>query len=230
MIHCTPTSSLYCLAEEGKGDLGVFTPTERYCKGQITFRLVGSTRLRQRIVLIMSSVFSSGFSEASSDQGQLFGGDTDDGASDDTYLGRQYDDSDDEDDEFMMHTIDEPSFDAELEIEDDAGPSVPVTSTSNAESSAHSMEDDTQVSNGLEDAQNPNVRLKLSHSSSPISLYVALHKGETDWTKLSAPSEVKEVAGPKKMRVVIRDVAYATYRAVLYYVSNMALGILLYNH
>ncbi|KAJ8593818.1 hypothetical protein M405DRAFT_785433 [Rhizopogon salebrosus TDB-379] len=189
------------------------------CRGrQRGFRRIYANRKILQRADYFQTMFSSGFSEASSDQGQLFGGDTDDGASDDTYLGRQYDDSDDEDDEFMMHTIDEPSFDAELEIEDDVGPSVPVTSTSNAESSAHSMEEDTQVSNGLEDAQNPNVRLKLSHSSSPISLYVALHKGETDWTKLSAPSEVKEVAGPKKMRVVIRDVAYATYRAVLYYI------------
>ena len=28
-----------------------------------------------------------------------------------------------------------------------------------------------------------------------------------------------DVPGPRKARVVVRDVAYATYRAVLYYVS-----------
>jgi hypothetical protein len=89
------------------------------------------------------------------------------------------------------------------------------------------VEDDAQISGDPEDAIR-NVRPKLSHPSSPRNLDVALDGGEPDWTKLSAPPDAKEAAGPKKMRVVIRDVAYATYRAVLYYVS-VALGILLYS-
>jgi len=175
-------------------------------------------------------VFSSGFSEASSDQGQQSGVDTDDGASDDTYLGRQFEDSDDEDDEFMTRAIDEPSFDgtAELQIEEDAGPSVPVIGTNHTESSALLAEDDTKESSG-EDAQIRDVRPKLSHPSSPRSQDVALNKSESDWTKISALPEAKDVAGPKKMRVVIRDVAYATYKAVLYYVSAVP-GIILNNH
>lgn len=175
-------------------------------------------------------MFSSGFSEASSDQGQQSGVDTDDGASDDTYLGRQFEDSDDEDDEFMTRAIDEPSFDgtAELQIEEDAGPSVPVIGTNHTESSALLAEDDTKESSG-EDAQIRDVRPKLSHPSSPRSQDVALNKSESDWTKISALPEAKDVAGPKKMRVVIRDVAYATYKAVLYYVSAVP-GIILNNH
>lgn len=176
-------------------------------------------------------MFSSGFSEASSDQGQQSGVDTDDGASDDTYLGRQFEDSDDEDDEYMTRAIDEPSFDgtAELQIEEDAGPSVPVVGANHTESSALLAEDDTQVSSGREDAQIRDVRPKLTHPSSPGSHDVALYKSESDWTKISALPEAKDIAGPKKMRVVIRDVAYATYKAVLYYVSAVP-GTILNNH
>lgn len=164
------------------------------------------------------TMFSSGFSEASSDQDQ-HNVDDGDGASDDTYLGRQFDDSDDEDDEFMTQTIDEPSFDgtAEMHIEEDAGPSVPVAGINNTESNVHSVEEDAQMSSGPEDGETRNVQPKMSHPSSPRSLDVALDKNEHDWTKL-APPDAKEVAGPKKMRIVIRDVAYATYRAVLYYI------------
>jgi len=176
-------------------------------------------------------VFSSGFSEASSDQGQ--GGDTDDGdgASDDTYLGRQFDDSDDEDDEFMTQTADEPSFDGsvEVQIEEDIGPSVPTVGITNPESSVHAVEDGTQISSGPEDAHIRNIQPKLSHPSSPRNLDVALDKDEPDWMKLSAQPNAKGAVGPKKMRVVIRDVAYATYRAVLYYVSMNSIT-LLYNN
>jgi hypothetical protein len=163
-------------------------------------------------------MFSSGFSEASSDHGQ-HDIDDGDGASDDTYLSRQYDDSDDEDEEFAQ-TIDEPSFDGtvELQIEEDAGPSVPVANTSSTELNDHPVEEDAQMSSGLEDGQTRNVQPKLSHPSSPRSNNVALDTSPHCWMKPTAPAEGKEVAGPKKMRVFIRDVAYTTYKAVLYYI------------
>jgi hypothetical protein len=220
MTHYTPTSSSSSLTEAGQRVLGVSTPIERYCKEQTTFRLVRSNRLVQCMILTLSLVFSSGFSEASSDHDQ-YDIDDGDGASDDTYLSRQYDDSDDEDEEFVTQTIDEPSFDGtvELQIEDDAGPSVPIANTSSTELHVHSVEEDAQMSSGLEDGQTRNVQPKLSHPSSPRSNHVALGTSAHCWTKPTAPAEVKEVAGPKKMRVFIRDVAYATYKAVLYYVS-----------
>ncbi|KAG2362695.1 hypothetical protein BDR07DRAFT_1579515 [Suillus spraguei] len=165
------------------------------------------------------TMFSSGFFEASSDHGQY---DTDDGdgASDDTYLGRQYDDSDDEDDDLATQILDEPSFDGTIEsqIEEDAGPSVPVASTNSAEPNVHSVEDDAQMPSGPEDGQMRNVQPKLSHPSSPRSNDVALDTDAHNGVKPSPPVEEKEVAGPKKMRVFIRDVAYATYKAVLYYI------------
>lgn len=67
-----------------------------------------------------------------------------------------------------------------------------------------------------------NTRPKLSHPSSPRSRDVGLEQPAA----LPGPVEPKpartitipEVPGPKKLRVVVKDVAYATYRAVLYYV------------
>jgi len=222
MTHYIPTSSSSSLTEAGQRVLGLSTPTERYCKEQITFRLVRLIGSIQQVILTLtlSLVFSSGFSEASSDHGQ-YDIDDGDGASDDTYLSRQYDDSDDEDEEFTIQTIDEPSFDGtvELQIEEDAGPSVPVANTSNTEPNVHSVEEDAQMSSGPEDGQTRNVQPKLSHPSSPRSNDVALDTNAHNWMKPTAPAEGKEVAGPKKMRVFIRDVAYATYKAVLYYVS-----------
>jgi hypothetical protein len=173
------------------------------------------------MILTLSLVFSSGFCEATSDHDQYDVVDDGDGASDDTYLSRQYDDSDDEDEEFATQTIDEPSFDGtvELQIEEEAGPSAPIANTSSTELNVHSVEEDVQMSSGLEDGQTRNVQPKLSHPSSPRSNDVALGTSAHCWTKPAAPAEGKEVVGPKKMRVFVRDVAYATYKAVLYYVS-----------
>lgn len=190
------------------------------CRGRSkSFRCIYANRKILQRADYFQTMFSSGFSEASSDHGQ-YDIDDGDGASDDTYLSRQYDDSDDEDDEFTTQTIDEPSFDGtvELQIEEDAGPSVPVASTSTTEPNVHSVEEDAQISSGPEDGQTRNVQPKLSHPSSPRSNNVALDTNAYNWIKPTAPTEGKEVAGPKKMRVFIRDVAYATYKAVLYYI------------
>ncbi|KAG1772339.1 hypothetical protein EDD22DRAFT_860612 [Suillus occidentalis] len=183
-----------------------------------SFRCIYANRKILQRADYFQTMFSSGFSEASSDHDQ-YDFDDGDGASDDTYLSRQYDDSDDEDEEYATQTIDEPSFDGtvELQIEEDAGPSVPIANTSSTELNSVE-EEDAQMSSGLEDGQARNVQPKLSHPSSPRSNDVALGTSAHCWTKPTAPAEVKEVAGPKKMRVFIRDVAYATYKAVLYYI------------
>ncbi|KAG2112321.1 uncharacterized protein F5147DRAFT_81048 [Suillus discolor] len=188
------------------------------CRGRSKgFRCIYANRKILQRADYFQTMFSSGFSEASSDHGQ-YDVDDGDGASDDTYLSRQYDDSDDEDDEFTTQTIDEPSFDGTVEsqIEEDAGPFVvPVASTGDTELNVHSVESDAQMSSGPEDG---NIQPKLSHPSSPRSNSVAPDTNAHDWMKPTAPAKCKEVAGPKKMRVFIRDVAYATYRAVLYYI------------
>lgn len=184
------------------------------------FRCIYANRKILQRADYFQTMFSSGFCEATSDHDQYDVVDDGDGASDDTYLSRQYDDSDDEDEEFATQTIDEPSFDGtvELQIEEEAGPSAPIANTSSTELNVHSVEEDVQMSSGLEDGQTRNVQPKLSHPSSPRSNDVALGTSAHCWTKPAAPAEGKEVVGPKKMRVFIRDVAYATYKAVLYYI------------
>lgn len=53
-----------------------------------------------------------------------------------------------------------------------------------------------------------NVRAKLVHPSSPGNTQIDVERSPTS----------SETPGPKKSRVVVKDVAYTTYRAVLHYV------------
>lgn len=80
------------------------------------------------------------------------------------------------------------------------------------------------------DPDSRNVQRKLSHPSSPRSQVSSLGQGENEQEQVAAMPEVnsieKPVPGPDKVRVVIRDAAYATYRAVLYYVSRILLFVL----
>lgn len=66
-------------------------------------------------------------------------------------------------------------------------------------------------------ASTRNVRAKLSHPSSPRSRDQAIDH-VTDDSKAEAKVEA-EGPGPRKVRVIVKDVAYTTYRSVLYYVS-----------
>ena len=86
-------------------------------------------------------------------------------------------------------------------------------------------DDDTTLANadGERDDDGPvatagsrNVRAKLSHPSSPRSREQVIDITEDPMVESKA--ELKE-PGPRKVRVIVKDVAYTTYRAVLYYVS-----------
>jgi hypothetical protein len=61
-----------------------------------------------------------------------------------------------------------------------------------------------------------NVRQKLEHPSSPRSREVALHAQREHPARRVA----RDIPGPSKKRIVVRDVAYTTYKAVLYYVGH----------
>lgn len=68
-----------------------------------------------------------------------------------------------------------------------------------------------------------NVKAKISHPSSPRSREQTMDL-TTDELKTEPKVEPKvepEESGPNKVRVVVKDVAYTTYRAVLYYVSYL---------
>ena len=82
-----------------------------------------------------------------------------------------------------------------------------------------------------EEQSGRNTRPKLSHPSTPRSKDVALEQERQVPSSPLRPVEIlpvqsrpqPEMPGPKKARVVVRDVAYATYRAVLYYVRLCSL-------
>ncbi|KAH7920470.1 hypothetical protein BV22DRAFT_1039810 [Leucogyrophana mollusca] len=160
------------------------------------------------------SMFGSGFAEASSDQlSSRAHSDTDDGGSDSTYLMRQFNDSDDEeeDEELLSDTTDEPSLDGTVEVP--SSEEATGSSANRSESTAPTSED-AQPPEDSEEQRN--VRAKLSHPSTPRSRELALEKSDVDWSILAPGPQA--IPGPKKLRVVIRDVAYTTYRAVLYYI------------
>ncbi|KAI0045686.1 hypothetical protein FA95DRAFT_1495126 [Auriscalpium vulgare] len=183
------------------------------------------------------SMFNSGFAEASSDKSISVVADAaseaGDAASELTALGVRSDDSDEEDEDQFDEgdaEADPPHFDFEREDEDAAprpsaspvpppgSPSrdVPEPAAANASSAMEGAEEVERMVTDEDEHTNGearNVRPKLSHPSSPRSAGAQ----STRYEQGSIPS------GPPKQRVVVRDVAYATYRAVLYYLYTDAI-------
>ena len=163
------------------------------------------------------SVFNAGFVEASSDQFTFeITGDTSldsvDAASEYTALGAHPEDSDEEDEAYDPGEADgdPPNSDPEPEVEDvfemprdllEPGVSVEVELPADGDENGEG-----------EDGKARNVRQKVAHPSSPRASGVQIIPRGV------APVVEREVLGPPKLRVVVKDVAYATYRAVLYYV------------
>ncbi|KAF8133856.1 hypothetical protein EV363DRAFT_1258331 [Boletus edulis] len=163
------------------------------------------------------SMFGSGFVEASADVNMGHpqpDHDEADTASDSTYLSRQFEDSDDEEDDLMSDLPDEPSFDGTIDLD---GPEIAIShaTTPMVEDSAVKHVEGTAPSTTTERDESRNVRPKLSHPSSPRSKDVSLMTDPDCSNRVSSHSET--VPGPKKMQVIVGDVAYATYKAVLYY-------------
>lgn len=156
--------------------------------------------------------------------------DHDDGdtASDSTCLFRQCEDSDDEEDDLMSDLLDEPSFDGTIEADiPETGVSRIIIEKPVGEDSAIEQSEGTAstensvttpiVSGGVESR---NVRPKLSHLSSPRNKDVSLMTDSELLNSVSILPETPAIPGPKKMQVIVDDVAYATYKAVLYYVRR----------
>lgn len=158
-------------------------------------------------------MFNAGFVEASSDQTtfEITGDSLDnvDTTSEHTAFGTHPEDSDEEDEADDPGEADGDlpnTSDAELEdaflIPRDLPEQVNVESVELA-SGDHDREG--------EDRKSRNVRQKLAHPSSPRARNAQIIP--------RGPTLVeREVPGPPKLRVVVKDVAYTTYRAVLYYV------------
>lgn len=151
-----------------------------------------------------------------------------DAASESTYLFRPYEDSDDEEDDLASDFPDELSYDGTIETD------VPETGISHTTGEASVVENGAvKHSEGTDDAESNaappvvakgdearNVRPKLSHPSSPRNKDVSVMTDPDCWNHVSSFQDTPAVPGPKKMRVVVGDVTYATYKAVLYYVRR----------
>lgn len=134
-----------------------------------------------------------------------------------------FEDSDDEEDE-----EDDPAHEIHLTLpsrlqhtqeDEDVGEDNRLLSwTTVAEGDAASLEPDDQ--------QGRNVKQKVFHPSSPRSERADSLTESRDLPPAPKKADItKEVVpGPAKLRVVVKDVAYATYRAVLHYVGTIPLN------
>jgi hypothetical protein len=148
-------------------------------------------------------VFNSGFSETL----PVFSDSRNDSVYDDS-IGGDLGDSDAEDEEEIASTED----DIDLDFDDAHSTFVlatPVRATSTNPSSPNFARDHPELEpeSDADGEGQRNVRQKLSHPGSPRG------RPERD------PPMANIVPGPTKMKVVVRDASYWTYRAVLYYVS-----------
>jgi hypothetical protein len=160
-------------------------------------------------------VFNSGFAEASVNSMVTFGTrvvqDIDDHYSPDaSTLSRNFEDSDDEDEEMFLDADEDHSVvfsDSDLAQSRHLTPAS-VVSTIPTEDSDEAGFVDT------DDGAQRNVRQKSIHPSSPRSAERTLNEHE------------HEVAKPLHRtisRVIVRDASFATYRSVLYYVRCIAI-------
>lgn len=166
--------------------------------------------------MIERIVFGGGFQEASVDRFEFFA--EQDGANDDnvgsdnisevTSLGGRGNDSDEEDEEDEEeHRTDvgiESSVPPTTESSDDEGVRTPLIEHSDVQS------DDPPLV----------VRNKFPEPPTPQSSRVApIPRG-----RVGRPASVQHIQ-PPRLRVVVRDVAYSTYKAVLYYVRSRLMRV-----
>lgn len=233
-IHSTPTSSSWFQREVDPKRNESYMPTRKYFSVLITSSPVKRFIFPSRKMYSFSLVFGSGFVEASTDvnMGHVQPDhDEADTASDSTYLFRQFEDSDDEEDDQMSDLPDEPSFDGTIELDvpetGDSHITTPVVGDNAVKhgEGAVNTENNAAPSTVAEGDKFRNVRPKLSHPSSPRSKDVSLMT-DPDCSNYETPA----VPGPKKMQVIVGDVAYATYKAVLYYVHRRFHVLLICTH
>ncbi|KAI8978849.1 hypothetical protein BD414DRAFT_421643 [Trametes punicea] len=162
--------------------------------------------------------------------------------SDTAAFAQQFDDSDFEDDEdsVVLNNDQELTVEAPQRLTDGTSQIIVASddgSVPDEASGGKRRADDEEPSESDRQEQNNNgddhdayqtqrkTRPKLSHPSSPRSRLTPLEDTQVepisstlDQACFIRPGPSHAVPGPKKVRVVVRDVAYATYRAVLYYI------------
>jgi len=142
-----------------------------------------------------------------------------DGMSEITALSDHVDDSDEEDEEAAESGDDDTSRPASdlplVELQRQSPPPSDEMKIDSAEGMSHDAareeEDEDDGVNAGRDEVDRNVQTKLVHPSSP-------------GTQMGVHSADNLVHGPRKLRVIVKDVAYSTYRAVLHYVSTVLIN------
>ncbi|KDQ62554.1 hypothetical protein JAAARDRAFT_30458 [Jaapia argillacea MUCL 33604] len=193
-------------------------------------RRIWAARRLLRRADYFNTMFNSGFAESTADpytievrSPQPVVPPLDDAASDTGSFIRNFDDSDDEEEQMLVGEIDHLTFDerrgggASRDTPDTPAlmitvPMEGVSGPSTLAGGEGAEEASVVDSEGSLDATR-NVRAKLSHPSSPRTKELAMERQDK---RPSSPLDV--VPGPKKFPIVVRDVAYSTYRAVLYYI------------
>jgi len=167
-------------------------------------------------------MFNAGFVEASSDQTtfEITGDSLDSIDTTSEYMAfvSHPEDSDEEDEAYDPGEADgdPPNSDAEPEdlfeiTRDLLEPGVSVEVEMPADDVEVETPTDGNDNGEGEDGKARNVKQKVAHPSSPRASDVQIIGRGV------APLAEREVPGPPKLRVVVKDVAYATYRSVLYY-------------
>ncbi|KAI0647708.1 hypothetical protein C8Q79DRAFT_951562 [Trametes meyenii] len=216
-------------------------------RGRTEVRKIYAARRLLKRVEYFNDMFGSGFAEGASiateseREGLLDLSHMDETASVVSDVGsfaQQFDDSDyEEEDDFVMldndhDTTPEQSAPQDVMLTDDDNQvreEDPGLGKRRATGDDASFEGDREK--GIEDREQQsqrNTRPKLSHPSSPRTPDMILEQADGDVNlpgsalqrapPLKTELAATEVPGPKKVRVVVRDVAYTTYRAVLYYI------------
>ncbi|KAI0263963.1 hypothetical protein BC834DRAFT_924778 [Gloeopeniophorella convolvens] len=189
-------------------------------------RIYASKRLLNRADYF-DSMFNAGFVEASSDQYTIAIAASDpaldnaDAASDYTALGAHAEDSDEEDEAYDPGEGDDlPGSDVEPDEAEPVHEPVGVAVSAPEEAEEPGTEDTNAHADADADADadvpERNVRQKVLHPSSPRSAPPVFVEPAPPLER-EHEHEHEAAPGPPKLRVVVRDVAYATYRAVLYY-------------
>jgi hypothetical protein len=156
-------------------------------------------------------VFNSGFAEGSNSSVLTFGTrtmrDVDELYSPTSIGSRNFEDSDDEDEETFLDADEDHS----VEFSDsDPGQSMHVATASASALSTVLTEDSDEAVFAETDGEQRNVRQKMSHPSSPRTADKVVIKDEHEAVNMSQRFMT---------RVIVRDASLATYRSVLYYVK-----------
>ncbi|KAH9925561.1 uncharacterized protein B0H18DRAFT_1008984 [Fomitopsis serialis] len=193
-------------------------------------RRIYAARQLLRRVEYFDTMFNSGFAEASFSS---LSENTRHGGSDDAvdsgeeshgagFAMRQFEDSDDEDDNEDAMVVDTDNDRTAANSTTFPAPAAgrPVSVESIPSEMLGSWLSDTAEFGQPQQGKEPNagevrnVRPKLSHPSTPRSVPSSLERDIRDSDLAPTPL----APGPTKTQVIIRDAAYATYRAVLYYI------------